>query len=158
MDNSWNGDCVIQRTLRLKQNQEKGHTKMNENDHKYQLKDHSYNRIPSWYPDYIPISGRSENHRNHGFDLSSILIERVCFVGKPLGFFDWNHHHVGPEKSWGYPKNHPFGAFHKWGYPQIIHLNRIFHEINHHFWGYPIYGNPHFFIKLTIFPAPNHHV
>ena len=24
-----------------------------------------------------------------------------------------------------------YGGFLKWGYPQIIHLNRIFHEINH---------------------------
>jgi hypothetical protein len=24
-----------------------------------------------------------------------------------------------------------YGDFLKWGYPQIIHFNRIFHEINH---------------------------
>ena len=30
------------------------------------------------------------------------------------------------------------------GFPlQIIHFNRVFHEINHPFWGIPIFGNTH---------------
>ena len=29
------------------------------------------------------------------------------------------------------------------GYPQIIHLGKIFHEINHPFLGTPILGNLH---------------
>ena len=36
---------------------------------------------------------------------------------------------------------HMYGGFLKWGYPQIIHFNRIFHELNQPFWGFPIYGN-----------------
>ena len=27
--------------------------------------------------------------------------------------------------------------------PQIIHFNRVFHEINHPFWGTGIFGNTH---------------
>ena len=36
-----------------------------------------------------------------------------------------------------------YGGFLKWGYLQIIHFNRIFHEINHPLWGSPNGGNPH---------------
>ena len=33
------------------------------------------------------------------------------------------------------------GCFLKWWYPQVIHFNRVFHIINHPFWGTTIFGN-----------------
>ncbi len=35
--------------------------------------------------------------------------------------------------------------------PQIIHFNRVFHEMNHPFWGTPIFGNTHIEEKDTFF-------
>ena len=40
----------------------------------------------------------------------------------------------------------PYEAFHKWGYPSIIHVHRIFHDINHPAIGvsrYPHLWKPH---------------
>ena len=52
------------------------------------------------------------------------------YLGNPP--LDWNICHIVPQKM-----SHIFlyGGFLKWWYPQIIHLNGIFHEINHHSWG-----------------------
>jgi hypothetical protein len=36
-----------------------------------------------------------------------------------------------------------YGGFQTWWYPQIIYVNRIFHEINQPFWGTFILRNPH---------------
>ena len=35
--------------------------------------------------------------------------------------------------------------------PQIIHFNRVFHEINHPFWGTPIFGNTHIMKTSSVF-------
>ena len=35
--------------------------------------------------------------------------------------------------------------------PQIIHFNRVFHEINHPFWGTTIIGNTHIYLSITVY-------
>ena len=65
------------------------------------------------------------------------------------------------ETSWEHPFISPFAGFLKYGYPQIIHLNGIFHEINHPFLGSPILGHLHlntFKHTLHCKHQPPHHL
>ena len=41
------------------------------------------------------------------------------------------------------------GAFLKWGYPLVIHVTKIFREINHLCWGTPIDGNEYMHVYYT---------
>ena len=104
-----------------------------------------------------PVASTWESERpRHGCDFHGIyggltqgkfweymgILELYGFYGKFMGFnimefiYGFYGNMMGIYgKIWRFPKlgappNHPF-------------LDGIFHEINHHFWGTPIYGNPH---------------
>ncbi len=47
-------------------------------------------------------------------------------------------------------RNIDLGVSKNMGKPQIIHFYRVFHEINHPFWGTIILGNTHFYPALAI--------
>ena len=78
------------------------------------------NSLLSWW--YKSIRRPSDAYKH--LDISKYLGEKKTYIP---GKFTSNE---SPYVCCFQPI-HTFGGFLKWGYPQIIHLNRIFHEINH---------------------------